>query len=311
MIGAFFCVSAAPLTFTCESTPPPNPKNASPALVATTATASGGCPSHIAHPNAVAMPLAPPVDWLVRETPAPAGETIECANLSRREWRISSKNGQIEPVLRSPQDAGDPLPFPFHPTKKDGAALNGTRHVHQVPEGFLVGFDAGEYGGALYLFSADGTMRKKLSDENVLGFADLRLGTIVLTGLAHLGMSVGHLLQITRNGSGVTATQWIDLGGATETFFVDSPESLLVLTTGALFRVTACGGVNQISRTNYDALYPTSMLVDDRGVIYVGMRQFIARWIPTADSYHEQWLTKSDCTLMVRDKFECKCRGGS
>ncbi len=203
------------------------------------------------------------------------------------------------------------MPFAFHPSKKDEAALHGTHHVHAVPEGFLVGFDAGEYGGALYLFSADGSTRQKLGSENVIGFADLRIGPVVLTGLAHLGMSVGHVVKISRGASGVSASPWLDLGGATETFVVDSPESMFVLTTGGLYRVTACGDINEISRTNYDALYPSSMAVDSSGIITIGMRQFIARWIPTADNYRQEWLTKTDCTLMVRDKFECKCRGGS
>lgn len=300
-----------PLLAACESTPPPRPKIATKPAASASSTSAIGCPSHIEHPKAISAPLPPPASWVVRDAPTPAGETIECANLARREWRITSKSGVSEPTLHVPTDDGDPLPFAFSPTKKDEPALHGTHHVHPVPEGFLVGFDAGEYGGALYLFSADGSTKTKLSSENVLGFADLRIGTIVLTGLAHLGMSVGHLLLVTHGVSGVAASPWVDLGGATETFVVDSPESMFVLTTGALFRVTACGDVNEIARTNYDALYPTSMAVDRNGVITIGMRQFVTRWIPTADSYQEQWLTKSDCTLMMRDKFECKCRGGS
>ncbi len=294
----------------CGPSESTNPKIIAPPKASASTQLTGTCPSRIAHPHALTS-VAPPASWVVRDAPAPASETIECANLSQREWRITRKNEGIDVSLRSKGDDDDPLPFPFQPTKKDEAALHGTHHVHPVPEGFLVGFDAGEYGGGLYLFSADGSSRQKLGSENVIGFADLRIGTIVLTGLAHLGMSVGHLLKIDHTSSGVAVSQWLDLGGATEAFAVDSTESMFVLTTGALYRVTACGDVNEIARTNFDALYPGSMAVDASGVITIGMRQFISRFVPTADDYRQEWLTKSDCTLMVRDKFECKCRGGS
>ncbi|MGH7285894.1 MAG: hypothetical protein ACRELY_30620, partial [Polyangiaceae bacterium] len=166
--------------------------------------------------------------------------------------------------------------------------------------------------GALYSFSPDGKTRHPLATENVVGFADLRNGTIVVTGLAHLGMSVGHLAIVSGSVESAHVAPWLDLGGAAETFFVESPESMLVLTTGGLYRITACGDMNRIARTNYDALYPSSMLVDSRGVIWIGMRQFVVRWIPGENgTYREEWLTSSDCTEMTREKFECRCRGGS
>lgn len=216
------------------------------------------------------------------------------------------------PRLSVLADRADKIPFWFHTTRKDEAALHGTPHVHATTGGYWVGFDNGEYGGALYSFSSDGKTRHPLGAENVIGFGDLRIGTIVVTGLAHLGMSVGHLAIVTGDVESSQVKPWIDLGGAAEAFFVESPESMLVLTTGGLFRVTACGDVNQIARTNYDALYPSSMLVDSRGVIWIGMRQFVVRWIPGENgAYREEWLTTSDCTAMKREKFECRCRAGS
>lgn len=270
------------------------------------------CPSHLALAAPIRDPLPLPASWVHREAPAPASETIECANLSSREWKIEDKNGQIVPRLTVVADRGDRIPFSFHATKKDDAALHGTSHVHAAPGGYWVGFDAGEYGGALYSFSEDGKTRHALGAENVVGFGDLRNGTIVVTGLAHLGMSVGHLAIVSGDAGASQVKPWLDLGGAAETFFVESPESMLVLTTGGLYRITACGDMNRIARTNYDALYPSSMLEDSHGVIWIGMRQFVVRWIPGENgSYREEWLTSSDCIEMKREKFECRCRAGS
>lgn len=242
---------------------------------------------------------------------APGAETLDCANLSTREWKVSAKGGAIDIALRARNDGNDELPFSFHPTKKDEPALHGTHHVRRFESGVLVGFDAGEYGGALYFFSADGKTRQQLAAENVIGFAELGGQTIVVTGLAHLGMSTGKLLKVVHDSSGIRADSWIVLDGAADTFLEESGESMLVLTTGSLSRVTAQGSVNQIARVNYDVLYPNSMAADSRGVVYVGMRQLVVRWIPTDTSYREEWLTKDDCVQMQREKFECRCRGGA
>ena len=304
-------VAFALMLSACASAPPAQTTIAPPAPSATAKAETPACPSHLALATPVEGSLPPPSSWVHREAPAPASETIECANLSQREWKIEEKNGQIVPRLTVGTDRGDKIPFSFHATKKDEAALHGTAHVHRAADGYWVGFDAGEYGGALYSFSSDGKTRHPLSTENVIGFGDLRNGTVVVTGLAHLGMSVGHLAIVSGSVDASHVEPWIDLGGAAETFFVESPESMLVLTTGGLFRITACGDVNRIARTNYDALYPSSMLADSRGVIWIGMRQFVVRWIPGENgTYREEWLTSSDCTEMKREKFECRCRAG-
>ncbi|HEX7664553.1 MAG TPA: hypothetical protein VF407_08585, partial [Polyangiaceae bacterium] len=190
-------------------------------------------------------------------------------------------------------------------------ALHGTHHIKATEDGFLIGFDAGEYGGGLYWFSKDGKQRKKLGSENVIGFAELSNGLVVVTGLAHLGMSVGHLAIVDKDASGWSVKPWLDLGGAAETFARESPSSMLVLTTGGLHRITVSGSDNEIAKTNYDSLYPNSMAIDNRGIVYVGMRQFVTRFVPTAQSYREEWLTREDCVATVREKFECHCRGGA
>ncbi|MEO8796302.1 MAG: hypothetical protein ABI551_00325, partial [Polyangiaceae bacterium] len=251
------------------------------------------------HPAAIAGDVPPPPSWVLRPAPLPASETIECANLSTREWKVGVRDGGIDLALRTRDDDGDPMPFAFHPTKRDEAALHGSHHVQAVEDGVLVGFDDGEYGGALYWFSRDGKARQKLGSENVIGFATLENGLVAVTGLAHLGMSIGHLIHVAKDGAEWKATPWVDLGGAAETFAVESKASMLVLTTGGLHRITASGSDNELAKTNYDSLYPSSMAIDNRGIVYIGMRQFVTRFVPTAQSYREEWLTRDDCVAMV------------
>jgi hypothetical protein len=276
---------------------------------------SPGCPSHIA-PRAPLEKVQPPPGWLVVAAPGQGSETLSCANLSRREWSVSIGSGQgvdiAERTSAVREDA--PLPFAIPASRRNVREhLAGRRHVLQVDGGYLVGFDAGEHGGALWWFNPSGDKRVQLADVNIVGLTELRVGLVALSGLSHMGMSEGKLLRVTRERDGHgregtwSAAPWIDMHGAVDAFVRESPESMLVLSATGLDRVTACGDVTRIATTNYDVLYPSSMALDPNGVVYIGMRQFITRFVPAADGYHEEWLTREDCPLLVRKKFECSC----
>ena len=198
------------------------------------------------------------------------------------------------------------MPFKVSGKARDG--LGGTRHVRAVEDGWLVGFDAAEVGGALWWFDKTGERRVKLSDGNIIGFVELGSeGVIALSGFARGGFSRGQALRVRRAGEWA-ATRWIDLDSAAEAFALESRDSLLVLTTTGIFRLTACGDVTQVALADYDALYPTSLAVDPRGVIYVGMRHYVTRFIPVSGSkLREEWLTREDCQRPQVRHFECVC----
>jgi hypothetical protein len=278
--------------------PPPLPQVTSP-----------GCPSHIAPPNALAN-VAPPPGWIVVAAPAQGSETLSCANLARREWMVAiGSGGGVEVAERTSAVREDsPLPFTIAPSRQNVREhLAGRRHSLKVDDGYIVGFDAGEHGGALWWFTPSGDKRVQLAEVNIVGLTELRIGVVALSGLAHLGTSEGKVFRLTRERDTWSAAAWIDMHGAVEAFVRESPESMLVLSTTGLDRVTVCGDVLRIATTNYDVLYPTSIAIEPNGVVYIGMRQFITRFVPIGDGYREEWLTREDCPLLVRKKFECSC----
>lgn len=215
-------------------------------------------------------------------------------------------SGGTEIGLREKGEAEDALPFTIDGKARDG--LGGMRHVRAVDNGWLVGFDAAEVGGALWWFDKTGEHRAKLSDGNIIGFVDLGAqGVLALSGFARGGFSRGQVLRVRRAGEW-TATKWLDLDSAAEAFALEARDSLLVLTTTGIFRVTACGDLTRLVQADYDALYPTSLAVDPRGVIYVGMRHYITRFVPGPGSkLREEWLTREDCAKSDVRHFECVC----
>lgn len=200
------------------------------------------------------------------------------------------------------------MPFTVSGKARDG--LGGTRHVRAVDNGWLVGFDAAEVGGALWWFDKTGERRVKLFDGNIIGFVELAgEGIVALSGFARGGFSRGQALRV-RRAVEWTAKPWINLDSAAEAFVLESRDSLLVLTTTGVVRLTACGDMTRVALTDYDALYPTSLAVDPHGVIYVGMRHYITRFVPALGSaLREEWLTREDCQTPKVSHFECVCTG--
>src|SRR5262245_11813488 len=102
------------------------------------------------------------------EVQPPNEKTLQCANHSPGgpggpEWRVVRANGTVrfEPLAGSPPRHRDPMPFDYQ--------APGDRYVLGVEDGFLVGWNEGEFGGGLDLVDPRGQRIAHVSDENVHG----------------------------------------------------------------------------------------------------------------------------------------------
>jgi hypothetical protein len=237
-----------------------------------------------------------------------------CGSYAERDWEVKLEEGR----LKVSEWAGDSIKeaaLPFTITNGSSeAGLEGDRYAEKVDDGWLVGFDAGEWGGALWWFSEDGRIRKKLTDENITGFVRLSAGIFALAGLVHLQDWGGKVLRVEKNeGDGWKATEFADLTSAPVASVVESPESILVLTWARLVRVRMSSGtVEVISKTNYEDLNPNSLALGTTDTIFVGMRHFITRLTPTGTGYKEEWFVPEDCQRFERrGEYDCVCLGAT
>ena len=72
-----------------------------------------------------------------------------------------------------------------------------------VDDGWLIGFNEGEFGGALYWFSRDGKRSFVISSDQIVDFFSLADGLYAIEGLAHMSASRGSILRISRPKQGV------------------------------------------------------------------------------------------------------------
>jgi hypothetical protein len=121
------------------------------------------------------------------------------ANYSHLNWREFAKDGEVRARLSSEVPGMRPQQLSFTPKAGKFSRASATA---AVDDGWLAGFNEGEFGGALYWFSRDGKRSYPISDDQIVDFFSLADGIYAIEGLAHLGRSRGSVLRIARSKEG-------------------------------------------------------------------------------------------------------------
>jgi hypothetical protein len=214
------------------------------------------------------------------------------ANWSLEEWDVFLRDGH--PSVRawkSEQDDRAKLPFAIKPGQAaDG--LYGRIYAVKVADGWIVGFNAGEFGAGLWWFAPDGKSRYQISYDRVCGFAQTSKGLLALEGLAHLGSDRGQLIGVNRGAQGQWQTDpFVDLGNAPEAATRDKDGSLIVVTTERLLRVRLDKQVDVLlDHAFWGGLYSNSVIMDGTGSIYIGMRKGVAKITRAGRKRTVSWL---------------------
>jgi hypothetical protein len=161
------------------------------------------------------------------------------------------------------------------------------------PPGYLVGFNRGEWGGALLWYTPTGRLKGKLSDENVVELLPGEHSTIVLLGLAHLGGDYGSAVEIIETADEFKATRSVEFGSAPRAAVRTTPTTVLVVTHNGLVELNTDFSVTNLLVSKWGSLYPTSVTVAQDGTIYVGMRGVVAEVKRVENGYVEEWLLPS------------------
>lgn len=247
-----------------------------------------------------------PIGWVAYSKPTE--DELRCANYSKFEWRVSLDNkGDLQIRSDGIRDHQDPLP-PQIRSRNVAVGSKEDRHVIRVNDGWLVGMDIGEFGGGLWWFSDNGKRNKKLSSENVVGFAATSKGVLVFVGLSHMSLDNGNVLRFVEKTGGDQKLEVLaNLSSAPKAIATESPDVVIVLTGDGLVRVTSSGEIANLFNTEYGLLYPNSMTLSSSGVIHIGMRHFLTRLTPAGNTYNEEWFVRADCPKFTTRDLDCVC----
>jgi hypothetical protein len=200
------------------------------------------------------------------------------ANMSRFEWKVFKEGHTIKATIDRDEQRSHEEP-PFTPQAEN---LKNATAFLKVDDGWLIGFNHGEFGAALYWFDRSGQSRYKISDHQVVEFFSSAEGILAIEGLSHLGLSRGSIIRITKS------QQW---QAEKLTLLPEAPcagvlfrdERLLLVLSGSLAEYFREGDRERLMFMEKDGdwgmLYPNSVvLTDDETKAYIGMRQFVAEY---------------------------------
>ncbi|MFG6485664.1 hypothetical protein ACG04R_03210 [Roseateles sp. BYS78W] len=204
------------------------------------------------------------------------------ANYSPQAWRVSLVDGRI---CADTYKRGDLVGArPAFKAEADG--FRGASRFARVADGWLVAFNHGEFGAALYWFSTDGTRHYRMSenqlDPQVVDFFALGDELGAIQGLNHMLVSRGSIIRIVRD---TLQDRWrvdtaAQLPAAPYAIAVTKQGESLVVLSDSLVAFDGGRHVDVLAADMpWSGLYPTSaVLSPDEKKLYIGMRQFVGEF---------------------------------
>jgi len=223
--------------------------------------------------------------WLeVPRSPAPNSDErfawVNASNRSRYYWKVFKEGHTIKATLDEEGISSSEKP-PFTPQAEDFQDRYPYASL-KVDDGWLIGFNQGEFGRALYWFDRTGQSRYKISNHQVVAFFRSSDGILAIEGLAHLSSSRGSIIRLRKSkrwqAEKVTLLPEAPYAGVQ---FRDG--RLLLVLSGSLAEYARKGDRETLKfhekDGNWGGLYPNSVILTaDQTKAYIGMQQFVAEY---------------------------------
>jgi hypothetical protein len=223
-------------------------------------------------------------EWVAASVPPRADPDnyaawLQASNFSEYEWRVSAREGVVTAQLAPRARDDSSLGLPFTPRTEKFTGSSSAAHVQ---DGWLVAFNHGEFGSALYWFNETGNQNYKVSNDQIVAFLQLPDRLLAVEGIAHMTTSRGSIVRIERTKAQDRWTTYTvaRLPFAPYAAVVQHQHAgrIVVVLSDALVRVTANGELQTLlSDVPWTQLFPNSAVLNqDETRVYVGMRQYIA-----------------------------------
>jgi hypothetical protein len=226
-------------------------------------------------------------NWKSYPVPANA-DTLRKYNNSLNEWCVSIGNNIVQ-VNKYKPSYQSIVPFKINPNPADKSKMIGVVSFVKVADGYLIGFNGGEWRGHLYWFANDGKNYYEISDDQIVQFIKRNGQIYAIQGLAHLGISEGSIIKIEKKDGKWAAKEYLKLPKAPYCFSVDSEKDFIVLTSNNLLKVDSSKSIKTIVNAGVwsNGLYPNSLVIKD-DIVYAGMRAGVYKY--NLSNGKQEWL---------------------
>lgn len=187
---------------------------------------------------------------------------------------------------------GAELPFKIKPKSKDSYEFDGRQVTLKIEDGWLIGFDKGEWGGNLFWFNEKGTKYEKITTGNIKNLFNIKGSIYATEGLSHLSISHGQIFHVRKTGGKWTVEKKVDLQNAPYAATLTKENEFLIVTAKGLIKVGKSFEIETLIDEGFwwRLLYPNSILIAGK-TIYIGMRAGILK-IQLDNIDKQIWLTR-------------------
>jgi hypothetical protein len=234
----------------------------------------------------------------------PTNEEVRELNHSENVYEVFlNSKGNVE--YRDYDDRkikGTKLPFTIKPNSKDLEdklilspvfyVFGGQQVNLKVENGWLVGFDRGEWGGNLFWFNEEGTEYKMITGGNIENLFEINGEFYVSEGLAHMSMDSGQLFKLEVKNKEWRIQKKVNLPNAPYSTTLTSDNEFLIVTSKGVLKVNKEFEIETLVEQGFWSIYlhPNSILIKDKN-IYIGMRGGILK-SQLNEINKQEWLTK-------------------
>lgn len=209
-----------------------------------------------------------------------------------KNWYVTIKKNKIQASIVKNQ--GDTIPFKntINPRQSVLHKFYGEQNVVKVNDGFLIGFDGGEWGGSLYWFSKDGKQNYKISGHMVIQFIKREKKLYAIEGLAHMvGRSKGSIIELNKVDGKWTAKEYLRLPSAPAGIALYKANSFIVITSSSLLQISKELIITTLIERGFWEIYlyprPENIKIKNN-IAYFGMRGGIFKYDLTTKN--KEWL---------------------
>lgn len=234
----------------------------------------------------------PVSSWLPKKLPT-SRKVLADYNLRRTLWSVFVERDTVFAEVYQYSDLKGAVP-PFE-INTDSisilSAFNGGRKTTlKVDDGWLIGFNLGEWGGGLWWFNNKGSEHYEICYGNIQNFFVRDDKILVIEGLAHLSMSSGTIFEVYKKDGKWESKDFVNLPGAPYSSIQNSNGDLIIVTAESLIKVETNGKIESLIEEGFwhYYLHPTSSIIL-RDTLYIGMTGGVFK-VDLNNPSKQQWL---------------------
>jgi len=223
----------------------------------------------------------------------PDKEEVRKLNWSPNEYKVYLDQGEVKYQVFERHIPKTEIPFKIKPSKENSRFLGSktSRTILKLDNGWLIGFDRGEWGGALYWFDQNGENSYEITNGNIKNIFKIENKIYVTEGLAHLGLNDGQILILSFENQKWSAKKYYNLEKVPYISELNKKNNLMIITSDKVLEFSIKKKeIKCLYKGFWNILYPNSLVIKDSSC-YVGMRGGIFK-IQLDNPDKQEWLTE-------------------